>query len=103
MKINELVLTIDNFDHAAMSDDANSEVAAILRAIADRIDDGGIVSACDGLHLRDSNGNQVGKITLDWEATPESPDDCVEIEGYYGSGRTPGTIFAHVDSGTSTA
>lgn len=99
MKVNELTITIDNFDNAAMVDDGNAEVSQILRQIADRIDDGGIVSACDGLRLMDSNGNQVGGVDVDWEEEAEVPDDCEEVSGHYGSGHTECTVFVHVQSG----
>lgn len=51
----KFILAVD-MDNAAFTDNP-SELADILRSLADRIDNGQNV---DGLTLRDSNGNPVG-------------------------------------------
>ena len=100
MKINELILTINNFDNDSMAENASGELSRIFRGLADRLDNGnGVVSNLDGLRLMDINGNQVGDIDLDWEQGPDIPNDCDEVIGLYGSGHTDCTVFVHVDSG----
>jgi hypothetical protein len=65
-RVTRLTITIDNFDHAAMSDSPEYQVSNILSDLA-------IQSARNGLEqlsgrtLRDTNGNQVGSVTLDHE------------------------------------
>lgn len=74
MKVNEVKIVINNFDHDAMVEDRSGEVSTILRKLADRLDRGdGIVSNFDGLRLVDSSGNQVGEIEVDWD----NEDDLV--------------------------
>lgn len=99
MKVTEFTLTIDNFDNAAMADDRSAEVARMLRSVADSIEQDGVPHQ-DGSRLMDSNGNQVGEVSVDWEDEPESPlDDCETIDGVYGSGNTDCQVFIHADSG----
>ena len=68
-RVTRLTITIDNFDHAAMSDSPEFQVSSILSDLA-------IQSARDGLEhlngrkLRDTNGNQVGTVTLEHENGP---------------------------------
>ena len=51
-----------NTDNAAFDDDHNSEVARILRAIADKVESHG----CSGFFetIRDINGNDVGRYAI---------------------------------------
>lgn len=68
MRVNSVTIKINEFGHDAMVNDRSGEVSRILRELADRLDRGdGIVSNFDGLYLRDSNGNDVGEVEVDWE------------------------------------
>ena len=59
-----------------MADESSMALSTILRSIADRLDNGGgIVSNLEGLRLRDANGNQVGKIIVDWDEDDEDDED----------------------------
>lgn len=66
MDVREITLTIDNFDNAAMVDDRTGEVVRILRGLADRVEEYGVVNAFEGRRLMDSNGNAVGKCDCQW-------------------------------------
>ncbi len=66
MKVNAFNLNIDNFDNAAMVDDRSGEVARMLEETAKRIREYGVPN-CDGLYLKDINGNTVGDIAVDME------------------------------------
>jgi hypothetical protein len=59
------LLEIDNFDNQAMIDNPNEEVKRILEGVIKNIDNNGLLN-CDGLHLRDINGNNVGSVSV-WE------------------------------------
>jgi hypothetical protein len=69
MKISKLTITIDNFDGAAMTDDSTGEVQRILRDIILQIDRYDMVTSgvLDGCSLRDINGNEVGKVSCEWD------------------------------------
>ncbi len=67
MIVNSISLRIRTFDNAAMQEDRTAEVCRILRELADRTEENGVVNAFDGTRLRDSNGNTVGHCTCDWE------------------------------------
>lgn len=72
MKVNSVTIIIDEFGHDAMIENRSGEVSKILRQLADRLDAGdGIVSNFDGLYLKDSNGNHVGDIAVDWDEDNE--------------------------------
>ena len=71
MIVNKASLTIDNFDNAAMVDDRSGEVARMLRQLADRVEEYGVVNAFEGRRLMDSNGNQVGLCECDWDEGDE--------------------------------
>ena len=51
-----------NMDNAAFEDLLGSELARILRDLADRIEDGDLA---DRIVLRDYNGNTVGQFEID--------------------------------------
>ena len=51
-----------NMDNAAFEDFLGSELARILRDLADRIEDGDLA---DRIVLRDYNGNTVGQFEID--------------------------------------
>jgi hypothetical protein len=67
--VQRLTITFDNFNHHSMTDSPEFQVSSILSDLA-------IQSARDGLErlnghkLRDTNGNQVGLVTLDHEDEP---------------------------------
>ncbi len=67
MRVNSISLTIDNFDNQAMVDDRSGEVARMLRQLADRVDEYGVVNAFEGTRLKDYNGNTVGECECDWD------------------------------------
>lgn len=71
MIVNKVTLTIDNFDNAAMVDDRSGEVARMLRQMADRVEEYGVVNAFEGRRLMDSNGNRVGLCECDWDEGDE--------------------------------
>ena len=68
-RVTRLTITIDNFDHAAMTDSPEFQVSSILSDLA-------IQSARDGLErlnghkLRDTHGHQIGLVTLDHADEP---------------------------------
>lgn len=62
--IQEFILTIDEFSHDAMQDDKNAEVIRILKGVISNIENNGLLN-CDGIHLRDSNGNKVGVASVE--------------------------------------
>ena len=64
----DLTLKIKS-DNAAFADNAGAEVARILRAMADAIDEGGAEGHFD---LRDINGNRVGSAWF--EVWPEAEE-----------------------------
>ncbi len=74
MKINRIALEIDNFDNAAMQEDRTSEVSRILRELANRVEQYGVVNAFEGTHLRDYNGNGVGFCECDWEEEEDADE-----------------------------
>lgn len=51
-----------NTDSAAMEDGGDEAIAAFVQATANRIANGGLVSA--SRNLLDDNGNTVGKVTI---------------------------------------
>ena len=61
------LLTVSNFDNAAMVDNRSGEVARMLRQMADRVESEGVVNAFEGRYLVDSNGNKVGLCECDWD------------------------------------
>lgn len=67
MRVNSVSLTIDNFDNQAMVDDRSGEVSRMLRQLADKVDEYGVVNAFEGRRLMDYNGNQVGECECDWD------------------------------------
>ena len=96
MKVNSLEIEIDKFDDDAMFEDRTGEVCRILRELASRIEEYGIPHV-DGCYLKDTNGNTVGNVSVDWEEDEEGWDgdssDISTCDGCYGSGRTPCTIY----------
>lgn len=56
-------ISIDEFGHSAMVENYNGEVARMLRELAARIDEYGLMNI-DGVYLRDSNGNTVGSVSV---------------------------------------
>ena len=66
MKVNKLTIVIDHYDHAAMTDDRTGETCRILREIVSKIEEYGVPNA-DGSYLKDSNGNHVGLVSVDFE------------------------------------
>lgn len=75
MIVNKVTLTIDNFDNAAMVDDRSGEVARVLRQLADRVEEYGVINAFEGRRLMDSNGNRVGLCECDWGDEDEDEDE----------------------------
>jgi hypothetical protein len=67
MIVNSISLRIRTFDNAAMQEDCTAEVCRILRQLADRTEEYGVVNAFESTILTDSNGNTVGHCTCDWE------------------------------------
>jgi hypothetical protein len=51
-------------DNAAFEDDSCAEVARILRALASRIEQQGMITDCDGFAVIDSNGNTIGRVKV---------------------------------------
>ena len=90
MKTNKLTIEIDEFDHAAMVDDPSGEVARILTNLVKQISEYGIPNA-DGFRLKDTNGNSVGTVNVNWDEDEDEPDtsDICTIRGSYGGDRTP--------------
>lgn len=75
MRVNRVSLTIDNFDNAAMVDDRSGEVSRMLRELAKRVDEYGVVNAFEGRRLMDSNGNLVGECECDWDEGDDEGDE----------------------------
>lgn len=71
MRVNSISLTIDNFDNAAMAENRSGEVSRMLRQLADRVDEYGVVNAFEGTRLKDYNGNTVGECECDWDEGDE--------------------------------
>ena len=71
MIVNKVILTIDNFNNAAMVDDRSGEVARMLREMANRVESDGVVNAFEGRYLKDTNGNTVGLCDCDWSEDDE--------------------------------
>ena len=67
MIINNVTIVFDECGHDSMSysRDGSEEIARILRELADRIEECGVVER-DGCYLKDYNGNTVGSISVDW-------------------------------------
>ena len=65
MVVDKLTIVIDNFENAAMEDDRTVETCRILRELADSMEDYGIPNA-HGVYLKDSNGNHVGLVSVDF-------------------------------------
>ena len=76
MVTHKMVITIDNFDNAAMADNPNFEVFQMLRELTNRIKTNGVVD-CNDVRLRDSNGNTVGKVVVDFDE-PDEDDDAYD-------------------------
>lgn len=75
MNVNSISLSITNFDNAAMVEDRSGEVSRILRELADRVDNYGVVNAFDGTRLKDYNGNSVGECECDWDEGDDEGDE----------------------------
>lgn len=73
MKINSMTIEIDNFENAAMVDSQREEVIRILQSIIVGIENYGVPNA-DGTRLRDSNGNSVGAVTIDFDEEDSDED-----------------------------
>ena len=63
-KVQTFTLIIDEFNHQAMTDNPGEEVIRILKGIISNIENNGLRN-CDGLYLKDFNGNNVGSIELE--------------------------------------
>ncbi len=74
MKTNSLTITIDNYDNAAMADDPSGETVRILKGIIAGIENYGVPNA-DGKRLKDTNGNTVGSVSVDFSEDDEDSDD----------------------------
>jgi len=59
----DFTITINDFDNQAMVDDYNGEVIRMLEGIIKNIKDYGLLN-CDGMNLRDINGNTVGNVDV---------------------------------------
>lgn len=76
MKINNIVVTINELETKAFTENNSAEVSQIFRQLADRLDAGnGIVSNLEGLRLRDTNGEIVGEVSVDWDNMDELEDN----------------------------
>lgn len=66
----KITITIET-GNAAFANDAGWETARILRVLADQVEYHGILIGVDGeaCKLRDYNGNQVGVVTVEGEAS----------------------------------
>lgn len=100
MRVKSMTITIDNFDNAAMVDDRSGEVCRMLRGIIKSIEEYGVPNA-DGMRLKDTNGNTVGTVSVDFEEDAEEWDgdtsDVGTIQSFYGSGNTPCEVYWHKD------
>ncbi len=67
MQVNSVTINFDNFRDAAMQDNRTAEVCRILRELADRCEENGVVNTFEGRYLVDTNGNRVGLTECDWE------------------------------------
>ena len=65
MVVHKLSIVIDNFGDAAMVDDRTAETCRVLRELVDSMEDYGIPNA-NGAYLRDSNGNYIGLVYVDF-------------------------------------
>lgn len=75
MNVNSVTITIDGYGNDAMVNDRTGETIKILKELVERLESGdGIVSNFDGLRLRDSNGNTVGEVEVDWDEDDEDED-----------------------------
>lgn len=93
MKVTNFTLVIEDFDNDSMVNDRTNEVCRILRSVANQIEQNGVPNV-DGSRLMDINGNQIGEVTLEMEDEWDGDDsDIAEIDGTYGSGNEPCTVF----------
>ena len=65
IKYNELTITIECFDNAAMVDDPKGEVYRIIETLLKHNSDRTLYHM-DGARLKDINGNNVGHVSVDW-------------------------------------
>lgn len=82
MKVHSFTLVIDEFANQAMVDGRSAEVCRMLREVADKIQEYGVVNH-HSVYLKDLNGNQVGSVSVDWEDGPDwdEEDEDEENEG----------------------
>lgn len=66
MIVNNLTIIIDGYGNASMQDSRTEETVRILREIASKIEEYGVVNS-DGTTLHDINGNSVGFVQVEWE------------------------------------
>lgn len=75
MRINQLTITIDNFDNDAMVDDSTGELHRILRTLIELTANNDVATSgiLDGQSLRDINDNTIGLCSVVWD---EDSDGC---------------------------
>lgn len=91
------------YDKGEADSASRAEIARHLREVADRIErETGAEADGESVALFDFNGNRCGAWSLEIE--PEDgeddspafdPDDCGEVSGTYGAGRTPCTVYTY--------
>lgn len=61
--IDSMTIEINDFGNQSLIDDTNTEVINMLQGIIKNIEVYGVLN-CDGLYLRDINGNTVGTVSV---------------------------------------
>lgn len=104
MKTNNLTIEFNEFDHAAMVDDPTGEVVRVLNQLAAQIREYGIPNV-DGSRLKDTNGNNIGSVSVDLDEDDEEDVWDGDLTGYeevrcrYGSGKTRAVMYVDKTNG----
>lgn len=64
-RLQTVIITMDELGHDAVLNNSREEIAGVLEQLAKRIREYGVLN-CDGVHLRDSNGNGLGSVAVDF-------------------------------------
>ena len=59
-----ITIQMDNAAFENENDTNGAELGRILRELAENLENGGTLSAGEGINLRDTNGNRVGKLEV---------------------------------------
>ena len=61
--LESMTISIDEMGNASMEDNSREEVINILQGIIKTVENYGVLN-CDGMRLRDINGNSIGSVSV---------------------------------------